>query len=194
MSRNKEDIFARDTVTGDVDFETAADVPQYLLETTPAAPPETAPPPRGVAVATPLGEIERTEKEAEKEKRRKRAEAKQRERKERDEARAIEREITEKKRKEQREITKRRRAKKILKGVENGDSIFGVLERLLLSAIPVLVGRHEYLVASLVGGMMIVVWYAKIKLGEGPLIKKFRETGKEELKEVLVKISTTFKN
>lgn len=201
---NDEDLTQK-TQPAEIDLDTAADIPDFFLDTLPAS--ETVE--EGLPAKSFISPIagddivnqnqsETEDKEKIKQdildkKAKKRKEKAEEQRKKR-EQKAIDRE----KKRIEREKTKRentkRLAKRALWGVENMDGFLGLFERGFFGAILPLLLKGYYFAAVLSFAFMCVIWYGKIKLGEGPLIKGIRNTGKEEIKSVFVKIATTIKN
>ena len=215
MDKEKEnEFFGRDTVPADdipadFDSETDSDIPDYLRETTDITPevpvfPKTRKPPEivpthvGVLETDDLIETddlldtddsvseERLEETLIEERKRKAEEIRER--------RAVEKAVKNAEKAEKREITKRRRAKKLLEGVRNADLPIGGFERLLQGGFLLLLERGHYWIAFLLLIFSAIVWYGKVKVGEGTIIEAVRNTGIKELEEVFIKISQTIKN
>ncbi len=200
------EIFGRDTIPADFDDESSADVPEYLMETQPAESEDIAPTQThvgaiesddSVSAETPAEKRKRKDDEYIADRKKKASDAlaeRKKKAEELREKRAVEKAVKDAEKAIKQEENTKRRAKKVLQGVQNLDLPLGWVERILGGGFLLLLERGHYWVAFLLLAFSAVLWYGKIKVGEGKVVKAVRNTGIKEFETVLVKISQTLKN
>lgn len=92
--------------------------------------------------------------------------------------------------KSKRVMIRKATAKTLLAGIENIDTIFGLLERICLLILADMLKRGNFLIFFLFLISMLVAWFLKIRMDQGPLIKMFR-AGPNHIKTKLIDATRT---